>query len=139
MVESLVPIFICAVAPVSIVLIVMMVEMQRNKQIAAVLMKAIEANPGIDADKLAETFRKKERTPLQVLNLRLLRGCIFTIGGTAILLYGIISLCTGSAFNSPSVSLSFVIGMLSLAIGISYLVVWRVTRSQIKKPENHIK
>ena len=58
---NLVPIFVCCVLPVSIVLIVFGTQMFADNKRAAVLIKAIEANKDINADKLAEAPLKTEK------------------------------------------------------------------------------
>ena len=81
--EFLVPISICAILPISIVLVVFLASMYSEKKRAQVLIKAIEANNSIDADKLADALRKPKKTALEILNRRLLWGCIFSLIGIA--------------------------------------------------------
>lgn len=130
--DILVPIFVCVVLPVAIVLIVFLASMNSDNKRAIVLIKAIESNNGIDADRLAEAFKKPVKTARQILNLRLLRGCIFTFIGIALCLVGIVSLCMGTEFAADPVTVPLVFGGASLAVGLSYLVVYFVTRKQIK-------
>lgn len=130
--DILVPIFVCVVLPVAIVLIVFLASMNSDNKRAKVLIKAIESNNGIDADRLAEAFKKPVKTARQILNLRLLRGCIFTFIGIALCLVGIVSLCMGTEFAADPVTVPLVFGGASLAVGLSYLVVYFVTRKQIK-------
>ena len=128
----LVPIFICVVLPVSIVAIVFATVMNSDNKRAKVLIKAIESNCGIDADKLAEALRRPKKSELEILNLRLLRGCIFSFIGLVFCIMGIIFLCTGTKFLYELVTLPMVFGGASLAIGLSYLVVYFVTRKPLK-------
>ena len=100
-----------------------------NKR-AKVLIKAIESNNGIDADKLAEALQKPKKTAREILNGRLLRGCIFSFIGLALCIIGIVSLCTGSEFSSDPVTVPLIFGGASIAIGLSYLVVYFVTRKE---------
>ena len=130
--EILVPIFICVVLPVSIVAIVFAAIINNDNKRAKVLIKAIESNCGIDADKLAEALQRPKKSAREILNLRLLRGCIFSFIGLALCIIGIISLCTDSEFSSDPVIVPLVFGGASLAIGLSYLVVYFVTRKQLK-------
>ena len=58
MTAILVPIFVCVVLPVAIVAIVFAAAMNNDNKRAKVLIKAIESNCGIDADKLAEALQK---------------------------------------------------------------------------------
>lgn len=129
MTATLVPIFVCVVLPVAIVAIVFAASMNNDNKRAKVLIKAIESNCGIDADKLAEALQKPKKTAREILNLRLLRGCIFSFIGIALC---IIPFCMGSEFSGDPFTLSLVFGGASLAIGLSYLVVYFVTRKQIK-------
>ena len=128
----LIPIFICVVLPISIVAIVFAASMNNANKRAKVLIKAIESNSGIDADKLAEALQKPKRTARELLNLRLLRGCIFSFIGIAICIVAIVSLCTGSDFSEDLLSVDFILGGASLAIGLSYMVVYFVSRKELK-------
>lgn len=132
MTSILVPIFVCVVLPVAIVAIVFAATMNNDNKRAKVLIKAIESNCGIDADKLAEAMQKPRKTAREILNLRLLRGCIFTFIGLALCIVGIVSFCMIGALSEDSFTVPLVFGGASLAIGLSYLVVYFVTRKQIK-------
>lgn len=129
--QILVPIFVCVVLPVSIVAIVFASKMNSDNKRAKVVIKAIESNLGIDADKLAEALQKPKKSERDILNLRLLRGCIFSFIGLMLCIIGISSLCTGEDFSSDSVTVPLIFGGASLAIGLSYLIVYFVTRRQI--------
>lgn len=131
--DILVPIFICAVLPISVVALSVAAKINNDNKRAKVLIKAIESNCNIDADKLAEALQQKpKKTALEILNLRLLRGCIFTFIGIALCIVGIVAFCTGSEFSSETVNVPLVFGGASLAVGLSYLVVYFMTRKQIK-------
>lgn len=132
LVEILVPIGVCVVLPVLIVMIVNLTLMNSENKRAQVLIKAIEANNNIDADKLAEAMKKPQKTQREILNLRLLRGCLFAFIGLALCVVGIVSFCTSADFQSDPVTIPFIFGGASLAIGLSYLVVYFVTRKQVK-------
>ena len=129
--DILVPISICVVLPVAIVLIIFMTAMNSDNKRAKVLIKAIEANNNIDADKLAAAFAKPRKTPLEILNKRLLRGCMFTFTGIALIIVALVSLAYGTEFANDSVTLPMIFGGALLAIGLSYLVVYFVTRKQV--------
>ena len=129
--DILVPISICVVLPVAIVLIIFMTAMNSDNKRAKVLIKAIEANNNIDADKLASALAKPRKTPLEILNKRLLRGCMFTFTGIALIIVALVSLAYGTEFANDSVTLPMIFGGALLAIGLSYLVVYFVTRKQV--------
>lgn len=131
--HDLVPIFICAIMPIAIVLIVFLTSMNSENKRAKVLIKAIESNNSIDTDKLAEALSKPKKTPQEILNLRLLRGCIFFLIGLALMAYCVImAYNTGETIGYGAYTTPLIIGLISIAIGVSYLVVYFVTRGQIK-------
>lgn len=129
--EVAVPISICVVLPVAIVLIRAFTKINSENKRAEVIIKAIEADNSIDANDLAESLKKPRYSDREILNFRLLRGCIFTLVGLLLLLVGIINLLVGSDFSSDPVSVPMMFGGGSLAIGISYLIVYFVTRRQV--------
>ena len=128
---QLVPIFICAIMPIAIVLIVFLSEMNKDKMRSKVLMKAIEANGGVDAERLAEALQKPRKTARERLNGRLLRGCLFTFVGLALIIVALVSLSMGTEFSADPVTVPMIFGGASLAIGASFLVVYFVTRKEI--------
>lgn len=125
MAQILVPIFVCVVLPVAIIAIIFGASINSDNKRSQVLIKAIESNCDIDADKLAEALQKPKKTAREILNLRLLRGCIFSLVGIAVCIIGIIA--------ADTVTVPFIFGGTSLAIGLSYLVVYFVTRKQINE------
>lgn len=131
MTSILVPIFICVVLPIAVVLISSLTKMNSENKRTQIIIKAIEANKDVDTDKLIESLKKPEKTPREILNTRLLRGCMFSLIGVALAIVGIVNLATGSEISSDPVSVPFVFGGISLAIGVSYLIVWKVTRKQV--------
>lgn len=133
---TLVPIFICVVLPVAIVLIIALAGMNSDNKRAKVLIKAIEANNDIDAERLAEAFGKRKKTAREILNLRLLRGCIFGLVGLALIIVGFVNFATGAVFRADPVTVPMIIGGASLAIGASYLIVYFATRKQLPDSDN---
>lgn len=129
--EILVPIFVCVVLPVAVVLITSLTKINSDNRRTQIIIKAIESDNSIDADKLAESLRKPQKTPREILNLRLLRGCIFSFIGLALIIVGFANLAFGSEFSSDPVTVPLLFGGTSLAVGASYLIVYFVTRKQI--------
>ncbi|MFH8143630.1 MAG: hypothetical protein K1V88_09435 [Muribaculaceae bacterium] len=125
----LIPIFICVVLPVLIVWIVFRATMNNDNKRAEVLIKAIEANNGIDADRLADALGKPRKTAREILNLRLLRGCIFSLIGLGFFATSI--LANIEEFHPDNIVFPMLIGSVPLAIGASYLIVYFVTRKQV--------
>lgn len=128
-----VPIFICVVLPVAIVLIVSLTKINADNKRTAVIIKAIEANNDIDADKLAESLRKPRKSAREVLNARLLRGCIFSFVGLVLVIIGAVNLIIGSGIGADNVTVPMIFGGVLIAVGASYLLVYAVTRRQIEK------
>jgi len=129
--EILVPISVGVILPVSIVLIVFLSVMNSDNKRAKILIKAIESNNRIDTDKLAESLRKPRKTVRELLNLQLLRGCIFSFIGVALVITAIVTRCSVDDINPNAVNQYFMLGGVSLAVGISYLIVYRVTCKQV--------
>lgn len=127
----LVPSFVCVVLPVSIVLIVFLAAMNSENKRAKVLIKAIEANNNIDADKLAEAMRKPKKSARELLNLRLLRGCVFTALGLTLSIIGISGIIPN--YDDDLLLLIFIPAAVCLAIGIGYLITYFVTRKSVDK------
>lgn len=127
----LIPIFICVVLPVSIVLIISWVKINSDNKRAQVILKAIEANNNVDADKLAESLRKPKKSARELLNNRLLCGCIGALSGLALVIVGLCNFATGMTFDSDSVTVPLVFGAPLIAIGLSFLIVYLVTRKQV--------
>ncbi len=135
MASTIVPIFVCVVLPIAVVLITSLSKMNVENKRTQIIIKAIEANKDVDTDKLIESLKKPQKTAREILNGRLLRGCMYSLIGVALAIVGIVNLATGSDFSADPVTVPFVFGGISLAIGISYLIVWKVTRKQLDSPE----
>ncbi len=130
--EQLVPIFICAIMPIAIVVIIYASKMYAGRQQTEIIIKAIEANSNLDTEKLVEAFRKPQRTSRQLLQLRLLRGCIFTLIGIVLIIFGGIAYVEWVAEVAAT---PLLLGFVSFAVGVSYLIVYFVTRKEAAKED----
>lgn len=130
MTATLIPIFICVVLPIAVVLITSFTKMNGENKRTQIIIKAIEANKDVDTDKLIESLKKPQKNAREILNGRLLRGCMYSLIGVALAIVGLVNLLTGSDFSADPVTVPFIFGGISLAIGVSYLIVWNVTRKQ---------
>lgn len=132
MIEEMIgTIFVCVVLPVLIVFIVFRAAMNSDNKRAEILIKAIEHNGDIDADRLARALEKPRKSPREILNLRLLRGCIFSLVGLFLIAVGLVSFAAGTEFGADPVMVPMLFGGASMAIGVSYLIVYFVTRGQL--------
>lgn len=124
---------LCVVLPIAIVLIVSMTKIYNNKARTRIIMKAIEANASVDVDKLTEALRQPERTPTEVLNRRLLRGCICLFVGGFLFGLGVYSNMVYGYTLEYNIELLFCCGGTLFAIGVSYMIVYFVSRKEITK------
>lgn len=112
----------------------MLVDINKDNQRARVLIEAIKANNGIDADRLAASLQKPRKTPREILNGRLLRGCVFTLLGVAAAIY-----VNFAPMNDPHLfihNICYLVTAACLAIGIGFLITYFVTRKQAE-PSGH--
>ncbi|MDE6523498.1 MAG: hypothetical protein K2L17_11820 [Muribaculaceae bacterium] len=134
--DVLIPIFVACVMPIAIVLIVALRKSNTVNKRSEILIKAIEANKEVDTDKLIEAMKEPTKSPQEILNARLLRGCMFSLIGLALVIVGIVNLANGTEFSADPVTVPMMFGGISLAIGISYLIVYFVTRNQTETTED---
>lgn len=137
MADILVPIFICVVLPVSIVLIIYLASVNNDNKRAEVLMKAIESGRDVDVDRLAEALgrqqsKKNHKTTQEMMNSRLLKGCMFSLTGLTSVIIGLCEITSLETFNLIPSGL----GALLLSIGLSYLIVYFVSRKQMLKEDS---
>ncbi len=126
----LISIFVCVVLPVAVVLIVSLTTMNSDNKRTQIIIKAIEANKDVDTDKLIESLRKPQKPPRsgrEILNTRLLLGCIFSLIGLALVIIGIANPICYADFSTAA----YILGGISIAVGASYLIVYFVTRKQL--------
>ena len=128
---TLVPIFCGCILPIAIVLIISLRKMNGQSTRSKIIIKAIEANKDVDTDKLIEALKEPQKSQLEILNCRLLRGCMYSLIGLGLIIIGIVNLASGANFSDDPVTVPFIFGGISLAIGISYLIVYFVTRHQV--------
>lgn len=126
----IVPIFICAILPIAIVLIIYLWKINKDNKRSKILIKAIESNPGLDVDKFAESLQSPKRSETELLNLRLLRGLIFTFCGIILVIVGVAVYNSDKVMTDDAV-MPMILGGISFAVGLSYLIVYGVTRKQI--------
>lgn len=129
--STLVPIFICVVLPVSIVLIVYLAAINRENKRAQVLLKAIEANNNIDADKLAEAMRKPKKSAREILNKRLLYGNVFSLLGIAFCIIGLSGIIPDH--HDFELFLMYLVSTVSIPVGLGFLITYFVTRKSVDK------
>ena len=125
---------ICVALPVLIVWLICRASINRDNKNAEIVIKALENNSAIDADKLVEALGKKQRSPRELLNIRLLRGCIFTFLGIAFAIVAYIIGCYMGGLYKDMWMFIIPAG-IALAIGIAYLIVYFTTRKYVKSDD----
>ena len=131
--NDLIPIFICCVLPITIVWIVMKTARFRESKRTEVLLKAIESGKDLDANMIANAMAKpakSPKSPREILNIRLTIGCVFTL--IAVLLQSCIIL--GYCMGELDIELIIfsMMNAVPLGIGIAFLIVYFITRKQVK-------
>lgn len=134
--EAHVSIFICVVLPIAIVLIIYLAHINNDNKRAKVLIKAIEANNNIDADKLAAAMQRPQKTNREIFNRRLLRGCIFSLVGLVMVISGIVYWIIEKNFDADGVTVPLTLGGILIAVGASFLIVCYVNRKQDRGLQN---
>ena len=124
---------VCFLLPVVIVLIPALSRIKSESIRSKIILKYIEANNSIDGNSLVESLRKPEKSAREILNLRLLRGSMFSFIGIVVMLVGLVNLFSGEEFGADGVSAPLLLGGISEAIGLAYLVVYFVSRRQVEK------
>lgn len=128
--EVLITLLVCVILPVGIVFIINYRKINKDNQRAKILTKMIESANDIDGEKLAglleDEKEKKQtlKTPEEQRISRLLKGCIFTLIGLVLPLL---------VFFAEAQKGFLVIGSISAAIGISFLIVYFVTGKSVKR------
>ena len=130
-INAMAPIVICGILPVAIVWIVTNKLKNRDDKRAEVLMKAIESDKSIDTNKLAEALGNVSEPKSDILSKRLLRGLIFTFIGIALIIGALVIFSNGGFGDTPEFGVMS--GAVLLALGISYLIVYRVGYRQKQK------
>lgn len=130
LVQILVPIAVCVVLPVLIVWIIFRAQMNGDNKRAEVLIEAIKSNNSVDTDRLINALDKPRKTSIEILNGRLLRGCILSLVGLLVSVGSVWMKYEGYLIGGDF-SLFLTIGLICLAIGIGFLIVYFVTKKQL--------
>ena len=123
----IVPIAVVVVLPVLIVWLIARVKINNDNRRSEALLEAIRQGSNVDADRLTKFFSRENRTPAELLNLRLLRGSIFTLLGVALCVVSIVTDYVGIAGSDGILGFA-VTSAVAFAIGVGYLIVYFVSR-----------
>lgn len=125
LIEILVPIGICVILPLGIFWLYYRAQMNKENKRTEIIMKALESNSNIDTDSLVKALENTSQTPQGIRYARLQRGCQYTLLGIALCVVFLIS--NGMEIDSDMAFLMIFAGAASIAVGISYLIVYLVS------------
>jgi preprotein translocase subunit YajC len=130
--EILVPIAICVVLPVMIVWLINRTRQNETNRKTEIMLKAIESGATIDADFFKAQQEQKAPTTLKekLLN-RLTAGCVCTFIGIAAVVVCFVLEAKLGWDHVGDFMLTF--GAISIAIGISFLLVFFVGKKMLAK------
>lgn len=124
LIEILVPIGICVILPLGIFWLYYRAQMNKENKRTEIIMKALESNSNIDTDSLVKALENTSKTPQGIRYARLQRGCQYTLLGIALC---VVYLSNGKAIDSDMAFMMKFTGAASIAVGISYLIVYFVS------------
>ena len=125
LIKILVPIGICVILPLGIFWLYYRAQMNKENKRTEIIMKALESNSNIDTDSLVKALENTSQTPQGIRYARLQRGCQYTLLGIALCVVFLIS--NGMEIDSDGAFLMIFAGAASIAVGISYLIVYLVS------------
>ena len=135
---SALPIGICVVLPIMIAWRYYRSADNKVQKTTDIIMKAMENSTtleNIDTDKLMDALRSQKKSAVEILNKRLLRGCIFTLIGIAGLTLSHVWMGASPWDADDNFAVMFfilIIAGLALAIGLAYLITYFLTRQSAK-------
>lgn len=115
--EMITAISICVVLPVLIVFIVFRFITFKTQKQSDIIMEAMKNNPNIDTKELIKAFQSKQGKVWRNLSRKLLRGCIFTLMGVAL----IIIACFIPINDSIGL---WIVGSCTASVGIGFLITY---------------
>ena len=124
LIEILVPIGICVILPLGIFWLYYRAQMNKENKRTEIIMKALESNSNIDTDSLVKALENTSKTPQGIRYARLQRGCQYTLLGIALC---VVYLSNGKAIYPDMAFMMKFTGAASIAVGISYLIVYLVS------------
>jgi hypothetical protein len=130
--QMMISLGIVVVMPVMIVWLNVKASINRENKRYEIIMEALRLNKDIDVQALTKAMSKPKSSPLDILNRRLLIGCVFTSVGVVLAVLFSIFAYTGTVDSGPLRGMSLIPGIM-LAIGISYFIVYSVTKKQLPK------
>lgn len=124
--------------PVLVVWIVSRTKTNSDNRRAEVLIKAIESNNAVDADKLAEALtdpKKRRKTPFEEQVGRLTGGCVCIFLGLALNIVCLVMYLSEGKMTDQEYTF-LMGGCVLMAVGISLLLVYKAVGKRLKAMES---
>ena len=127
---------VSVVLPVMIVWLIQRTYVNRTNKRSEIMMEIVKTRDDVDVNELTNMFSRERRNPKEVADLRLLRASIFSLLGVAFGIIGIIASVQNWSEAEDWVITATVCSLIFFAIGISYGVVYFVTKKRLKEDCN---
>ena len=132
LVSILVPLGCGCVLPIMIVWFTIRESMNKTNQRTQIVLAAIEKNPDMDIEELMKKISPKPKLLKEKLLSKLLWGSIIGLLGFSFLVYGLLIDYRGG-MNSNDLIRIYLAGGILLAVGIAFLVNYRMSKKMLAK------
>ena len=120
------------VLPIMVVWLIIRESMNKTNQRTQIVLAAIEKNPDMDIKELMEKISPRQKLLKEKLISKLLWGSILGLLGISFLVYGLLIDYRGGMNPDDLIRIYFAGGIL-LAVGIAFLVNYRLSRKMLAK------
>lgn len=128
--ETLVPIAICVILPISVVAIVLGWKRHEMNKRAEILLAAIEKNAELDVDEYLRKMSPNKKTIKERLIAKLLWGSVFVALGFAVLAYSFWMDFVGGMLTR-SLGEGYMLGATLLLVGIAIILVFFISKKML--------
>lgn len=130
---NMIPVIACGcILPIIIIWLIIRKEMNESKDRTQIITTAIEKNPDMDIEELMKKMSPKQKLLKEKLLSKLLWGCIASIVGIGLIIFGIF-LTTQEIHIAEDVQTSIGFGVVLLAIGGAFIINYGVGKKMLAK------
>ena len=130
---NMIPVIACGcILPIIIIWLIIRKEMNESKDRTQIITTAIEKNPDMDIEELMKKMSPKQKLLKEKLLSKLLWGCITSIAGIGLIIFGIF-LTTQEIHIAEDVQTSIGFGVVLLAIGGAFIINSGVGKKMLAK------
>ena len=130
---NMIPVIACGcILPIIIIWLIIRKEMNESKDRTQIITTAIEKNPDMDIEELMKKMSPKQKLLKEKLLSKLLWGCIASIVGIGLIIFGIF-LTTQEIHLAEDVQTSIGFGVVLLAIGGAFIINYGVGKKMLAK------